>query len=328
VQQVGSEEAGSYWDLAFSPDGARLVSSFAREGVGYLRFWDTSTRTLEMEVEAEFRFDTELGMSPDGSIVAIGTLLVDTSTGEQLTRLGDGDNVVFSSDNSRIATRANEFDITLWDGQTFTELATSQDQFGYFSGNRLFFGPDNKLWVRPIQSAFGFPLFSPVTFNPTGETFIHLTTGLYSHSPSLVRVCDSVSGQQKHVLESNPGTNAVSFSPDGAIFALNSGNGTVTLYNSITYSEIATFDVRESNSSFVTTELLAFSPDGKILAFTEYDYSRYSSVRLWDVEAHEELARIEAHVGQVNNLAFRPDGRLLMTTGQDGTIRLWGIPAS
>lgn len=36
-----------------------------------------------------------------------------------------------------------------------------------------------------------------------------------------------------------------------------------------------------------------------------------------------EVARLKAHVGQVNSVAISPDNRLLATAGADGRLRLW-----
>jgi WD40 repeat protein len=52
---------------------------------------------------------------------------------------------------------------------------------------------------------------------------------------------------------------------------------------------------------------------------------RYA-VRLWDLEAGQELATFAGHKEKVECLAFAPDGRRFLSGSADGTMRLWDLP--
>ena len=65
---------------------------------------------------------------------------------------------------------------------------------------------------------------------------------------------------------------------------------------------------------------IAFSPDGKRLAFHADD----QSIRLWDVKSRVETARLEGHASGVMTLACLASGRL--ASGYwDNKIRLWDV---
>jgi WD40 repeat protein len=70
--------------------------------------------------------------------------------------------------------------------------------------------------------------------------------------------------------------------------------------------------------SWRRVDRLAFSPDGKILAFTE-GYS--GTVHLWDVANSKEAAVFESIL---LGLVFSPDGKTLATCG-DRKIMLWDV---
>ena len=66
---------------------------------------------------------------------------------------------------------------------------------------------------------------------------------------------------------------------------------------------------------------LAFSPCGKFFATGGDD----KVIRIWNVEAGKEHARLEGHTGGVYSLCYYDEGKKLFSGSEDKTIKLWGI---
>jgi WD40 repeat protein len=66
--------------------------------------------------------------------------------------------------------------------------------------------------------------------------------------------------------------------------------------------------------------LLALSPDGTVLA------TGGGAVQVWSVPDRSLLATLDAHTGFLAGMAITPDGKTLVTAGNDGAIRLWTLP--
>jgi WD40 repeat protein len=63
---------------------------------------------------------------------------------------------------------------------------------------------------------------------------------------------------------------------------------------------------------------VAFSPDGRTLAFAASDHS----VRLWAIAVGKQKARLAGHEEDVAAVVFSPDGKTV-ATGAGGSVRLW-----
>ncbi len=149
-----------------------------------------------------------------------------------------------------------------------------------------------------------------LAFSPDGSA---LATG---DSPGLVKLWDLPTRRERttfRVAKIGNGVTTLAFSPDGEQLATaRYPEGSVRLWN------VAGGELR---SELPRTALLAFSPDGTLLAMAVAD----GTAVLWGVKADRELAWVRANDRGLQSIAFSGDGRLLATGGTDGYVRLWDV---
>jgi WD40 repeat protein len=114
------------------------------------------------------------------------------------------------------------------------------------------------------------------------------------------------------------------FSPDGKLLAISYDCGRVAVYDTHSLRRITELGGGPAASG--CESLLAFSPDGGVLA-----YGDHYNVRLWDTVAGRDLGEPEQDVSlpdsvdQVVSVAFSPDGKILAIGDRSKQVVLWNI---
>ncbi|MCY4147298.1 MAG: hypothetical protein OXE95_10790 [Chloroflexi bacterium] len=148
-QAVLSGHTGMIRALAFSPDGARVVSG-ADDGM--LRFWDATSGAAQASVAVDAPI-AALDYSPDGRLVAVAAarsaenlLLLDAQTGAQVASYPLPTSGVatldFSPDSRLLAVGAAQGVFTIWDSARHSQLTSGQTEAGIHA---ISFSPDNTL---------------------------------------------------------------------------------------------------------------------------------------------------------------------------------------
>lgn len=246
---------------------------------------------------------------------------------DTVTTLGHHADVVnsiaFSPDGQLLASGGDDYAFKLWDVSRKRHIATL-DHINNRSRSQV----------------------KAVTFSPNGQRLA--TAGIE------VKLWDVHTRKEIRTLEHGKWVLAVAFSPDGRMLATGDESGHINIWDVQTQQTVAQLD-----GDFTAVYTLMFSPDGKILASGGYEgkielwkvegwehlgtltvggttftvsfspdsstlaSTGYESVGLWKVDSGEKIATLTGHAGWVNAVAFSPDGRSLVSGGDDETLRIW-----
>jgi len=193
--------------------------------------------------------------------------------------------VAFAPDGKTLLAGAWDGSIRLWDVATGKELRQ-------FSGHRG--------WVWSV------------VFSPDGRTFAS------GGKDKIIRIWDTATGKELRRLEGHQTMiGQLAFAPDGKTLASRDWGQSLRLWDAATGREVRRIDPRSGIYS------LAFSPDGKLLA-----YGGANTTALFDLAAGKEVRQFKAPPRSwFSSLAFSPDGNTLCgyNGNWDFTIYLWDV---
>jgi WD40 repeat protein/tRNA A-37 threonylcarbamoyl transferase component Bud32 len=333
-------------DLAFSPHGDRLVSGSGSWAVPVptlrdfaVRIWDVQSGALLRKLLGHTARARAVAFSPDGKRVASGAFddtvrVWDSDTGALLNTLspcGRCVHAVAFHPKEPLLAVGGDFngDITLWSFET-TQIVRVFRRHGSIvrslafttDGNQLVSGAEDntiKLWqtgtadvVRTFRGHTGF----------VNSVALESEKGLLASASddATVRIWDASGNDESRILRGHTWhVSDVAASPVSSLIVSCSGGEGEPGRELIFWDASTGKPVSMIPTNVDTVFCVAFSPDGKEIAYTSWD----SIVRFRNTETAKLVRSHNLHESRVRAVAYHPHGGSIASASDDHTVQIW-----
>jgi WD40 repeat protein len=329
--------------LLFTPDDRYLISL---DSAGSLHIADLASKTEFRQRALDARASNGLALSPDGSLLAIASARRSSvylwnwrneDDVKAVSILEGADRLSFSPDGKLLAaSTVAGGPIAIWDLEkaTLRHLLSTGKYLSQFGSAR--FSPDGKHLLAPVrrrpdsmeQLRDGIQVWSVETGEPE-----RLIPGVGDSPEAICFSRDgswlgAASGNRLHVWNWATGVEMrpVDGGHAGSITEIAVGRSVVVTAGqdqTVRFWDLATGQQLHKADHRAWVLAVALSADESLAASSSLD----NSVRVWDVRDGKEIYRLPGH-GELSGrqaLRFTPDGRFLVSFGDDYYLRKWDL---
>lgn len=324
-----SPELPSMVSLAYSPDGARLLTA----GPDQACVWDAQSGELLNRLPGQKGRVMCAAWAPSGDRIAVcgeGSLrLWDAKMDAGRVGFEGHTSWVFGMDKSPgravVATCSGDYSVRLWDRATGRQLA--QGLIPADRARTVRFSPDDTRVYAAANDGCVYVLdgvtlacvaqyqvgkleLFNMKVSPLGDL---LVTGGYER---VVNVVDTATGHEVlRIDDFSQGVEDLDVDDTFSRVFATGNNKEVRWYSLVNGQRLG--GVRCDGR----VVCVALAPDQKHLVVATQD----GYVEVWDIELGTRERRFDAHRNAITTLAISPGNRLLATGGDDGVIRLWDL---
>ncbi len=295
---------------SLSPAGDQVLSGSCADVTpdgtcddGELILWDVPTGTEVARFEGHSDWVNDTAFAPDGQTALSGSddgTLVhwDIATGAPIRQIAADPSgvraVAISSDGTLAISGSNDGALALWDLATGTVDLTAAAHDG------------------------------PVTRVSFGPAYLAGASGLTAVSASAdntIALWDLTTGERVRTFTGHIGAvTDVATHPDGTLILSTGEDLTLRMWDVESGKQTGRHEFGVDLAS------VAIAPDGRTALF-----SAKTGIFLWDIEEFEEIGQLQGHAvdetqqSNINAIAVDRNGRLALSAGSDGTLRIWNL---
>jgi eukaryotic-like serine/threonine-protein kinase len=335
--------------VAFAPTGTSLAAACQD---GRIHIWDYRKEVETAKLNAHTEPVMALCYSPEGKVVASASfdfsiILWDVASLQKVTTLfghaGAVDCVVYAPDGKTLASGGFDSKVLLWKtgvrtGPTVLQGDPSPSLFAFPS---VAFSPDSNLLAMPSNNRTilwdcremvkrrildegsredrRFMSSTVAAFSLDGKT-------LAVEAGNQLTLWDVATGEKQKQYRL-----ASASYPAGRQVALGRGRISFSADGRYLVSRRRLLDLATGKpTSFLANDkniaLIALGPDDRAVAAAVYSKStRADSVVVYDRQTGQPRLKFEGRFGPIEDLVFSRDGQLLVSGGDDGTVRIWNL---